>query len=1380
MWFYNTLLRMSGIDWVQWKRLAINTVVPGPIISFDKDNPTLPYHRPRVRSAINRLSNKRLLVSFGLLGNTAGLHSTFQLSSEAAEKENLRKYRGLKGELSTSCMSAGDLSALQQHVRTSNNMFATAIGEMNHAFSAIVDTGCSLSCTNNKGDFRPGTFAKLESPVSLGGIAGDLLINFKGIVDWETLDDFGNVVTLSTVALYHESLPGRLFSPQTYLQEQSKLKGQNIHLDNCFSVFADRAEWHADGKCIFTMKYDSSFLPRVTLFRKGMAHSTLSALQSVLHHTNKNLSPMSKIWLRWHVKLGHLSFSHVLKLALGGFLDHLSLGIDRTKIPDQPHCAACQFGKQVRKPDGATIQRKNPNVSGSLKSNQLKPGDRIFSDQLESRVHGRLLHTAGREPSSSQFCGSTLFCDAASGYIHVEHQVTLNASDTISSKNSFERMASNVGVSIKEYHTDNGIYASQAFTQEIVNNSQKIRFTGVGAKWQGGVAEGAIRIIVSKARTMMIHAAVHWPEVEDESLWPLAVLHAAYLYNHTPNVETGIAPIEVFASTLSDHQALRLSHTWGCPVYVLEPRLTSAGGKIPKWQPRSRRAQYMGVSPVHAENVGVVRNLKTGYLSPQYHLIFDDWFETVYSSDETIPDSWDSLCIFERFETAFEEGEPPPLSQEWFTPDEQANRRPPERAPPRELYHQLGNRRTRHVQLPAPREHPSAAPREHSSPSLLTLRHDSTSYSPHILSKEPILTRKEIPSPAPVQEVHTSFPPRRRNPERAVRDKGITDRLIPHLDSRKSYDSMTAMIMSLEPHQETPSSVSSISAFLMAANSAGFDSSTGLQEFLHPWTLQSPMALAGKARDPDIPSTREALSGPHAEHFWKAMDSEIDCLQKKGSWEIVDRSTMPPNIKAIPGTWAHRIKRLPCGTLSKFKSRWCCRGDLMDIEGPTYSPLVGWPTVRAAMLLAATHGWKSRQVDFCNAFLQSDQPADQPLFMELPQYYRPAELGDRDVVLRMKKSIYGQINSPKLFYEHLCVGMHSLGFEPTASDPCLFIHKELQIMVLNYCDDQIWMSPDNSLIEEYVAKLQALNYELILEEEGDLFAFLGINFRKDGSTIELTQPGLINKVITYLGMDDASPKDTPATTAPLGTDKDGEPFDEQWSYPAAIGMLLYISSNTRPDCQFAVHQAARFSHCPKKTHAQAVKRIVRYLLKTRTKGIEFVPNMEEGLNCYVDADFAGLHGYEDDQDPVSVKSRTGYTLTLFGCPIIWSSKMQTDITLSSTAAEYVAFSMAMREVLPMRALLKEITSRLGLTCASSTFIRSTVFEDNQGCLSLVNVPKMSTRNKYLALKYHFFRSSIGSEILAKYIPTTEQKADILTKGLASGPFETIRKLLLGW
>ena len=315
----------------------------------------------------------------------------------------------------------------------------------------------------------------------------------------------------------------------------------------------------------------------------------------------------------------------------------------------------------------------------------------------------------------------------------------------------------------------------------------------------------------------------------------------------------------------------------------------------------------------------------------------------------------------------------------------------------------------------------------------------------------------------------------------------------------------------------------------------------------------------------------------------------------------------------------------------------------------------------------------------------------------------------------MKKSIYGQVNSPLLFYEHLCVGMGKLGFEPTAADPCLFIHKEHQIMVLNYCDDQLWISPDNALIEEYVTKLQDLKYDLTLEPRGDtfgagsLFGFLGISFNRRGSTIELTQTGLINKVITYTGMDEATTRDTPAVTAPLGSDKDREPFVEEWSYPACVGMLLYISSNTRPDIQFAVHQVCRFSHDPKDSHGQAVKRIIRYLVETRTKGIQFTPDMKEGLNAYVDADFCGLFGYEDNQDPVSVRSRTGFTLTLFGCPIIWSSKLQTDICLSSTAAQYVAFSMAMRELLPMRALLKEIGTKLDLPYVTGSVVRSKVF-----------------------------------------------------------------------
>ena len=181
-------------------------------------------------------------------------------------------------------------------------------------------------------------------------------------------------------------------------------------------------------------------------------------------------------------------------------------------------------------------------------------------------------------------------------------------------------------------------------------------------------------------------------------------------------------------------------------------------------------------------------------------------------------------------------------------------------------------------------------------------------------------------------------------------------------------------------------------------------------------------------------------------------------------------------------------------------------------------------------------------------------------------------------------------------------------------------------------------------------KLKKLNYDLTLEEKGDIFGFLGIEFEMVDNKIKLTQGGLARKVINYLGMSNASPKDTPAALAPLGSDKNGEPFNEEWSYQAAVGMMLYLSSNTRPDIQFAVHSAARHSHSPKKSHAQAVKRIARYLLATADRGIELATDLNQGLNCACDSDFTGLYGYEDEQDPISVRSRTGFLITLHGFP----------------------------------------------------------------------------------------------------------------------------------
>jgi len=95
------------------------------------------------------------------------------------------------------------------------------------------------------------------------------------------------------------------------------------------------------------MDFDTSFLPRLTLFKQGKALSTLKSLNSVVHSSNANLSTAKKLWLKWHYKLGHIGFKHVLTLALGGFLDRAALALHSCDLSSRPTCAACQHGKQV-------------------------------------------------------------------------------------------------------------------------------------------------------------------------------------------------------------------------------------------------------------------------------------------------------------------------------------------------------------------------------------------------------------------------------------------------------------------------------------------------------------------------------------------------------------------------------------------------------------------------------------------------------------------------------------------------------------------------------------------------------------------------------------------------------------------------------------------------------------------------------------------------------------------------------------------------------------------------------------------------------------------------------------------------------------------------
>ena len=398
-----------------------------------------------------------------------------------------------------------------------------------------------------------------------------------------------------------------------------------------------------------------------------------------------------------------------------------------------------------------------------------------------------------------------------------------------------------------------------------------------------------------------------------------------------------------------------------------------------------------------------------------------------------------------------------------------------------------------------------------------------------------------------------------------------------------------------------------------------------------------------------------------------------------------------------------------------------------------------------------------------------------------------------DKVLLLLKSLYGLKQAPKTFFDKLSAGLIERGFTPSEHDPCLFMKGEMICVV--YVDDTIIAGPDSQAIEEEIRLLGITNdefqHKFQLRDEGEVGDFLGIRIKKVGkNSFNLSQPGLIEKVLTASNMLDSRPTATPSSTTNLGIDKDGDTFKESWDYATIMGMLMYLANNSRPDIAFAVHQCARFTHAPRHSHAMGIKRILRYLNGTKDKGMTITPSKEHRVDCYVDADFAGLFGIEHDQDPICVKSRTGYLITFMGVPLQWVSKLQTQIALSTMEAEYIALSQSMRDLISLREVLKEInkivmnnSNSTSFHSHSKTFTlpQSTVYEDNQACLKFATMPKISSRTKHIAVPYHFFRTKVRElEIQVLAIGTDNQLADQFTKGLPVAKFVAFRKHLMGW
>jgi hypothetical protein len=435
------------------------------------------------------------------------------------------------------------------------------------------------------------------------------------------------------------------------------------------------------------------------------------------------------------------------------------------------------------------------------------------------------------------------------------------------------------------------------------------------------------------------------------------------------------------------------------------------------------------------------------------------------------------------------------------------------------------------------------------------------------------------------------------------------------------------------------------------------------------------------------------------------------------------------------------------------------------------------------LILTAIHGWHTKQIDYIQAFAQA--PVEKTLYMRIPAGVEiEGGANTKDHVLKIHRNIYGQKQAGRVWNKYLADKLiRDLGFKQSIVDECVF-YRGSTLYVL-YTDDSILAGPDAKEIDKIINELQR-KAKLEITIEGDLSDFLGVNIdrRKDG-TIHLTQPHLIDQILSDLRLNDTTvkPRTVPAASSKLLTKhSSSKPFDNSFNYRSVIGKLNYLEKATRSDISYAVHQCARFVSDPKVEHGEAVRWLGRYLKDTRDKGTILKPIMGKDLEVYVDASFCGdWDPQEAATDRDTARSRHGYIISYAGCPVVWKSQLQTEIALSTTESEYTGLSYALRDAIPIMELLKEM-KQFGYPIGTpQARVHCRVFEDNSGALEMAKTHKFRPRTKHINVKLHHFRDYVHrQEISIHHIGTKDQPADFLTKALNETEFTTHRKTVQGW
>ena len=508
---------------------------------------------------------------------------------------------------------------------------------------------------------------------------------------------------------------------------------------------------------------------------------------------------------------------------------------------------------------------------------------------------------------------------------------------------------------------------------------------------------------------------------------------------------------------------------------------------------------------------------------------------------------------------------------------------------------------------------------------------------------------------------------------------------------------------------------------------------------------------------------------------------------------------LPPNANCLSLLWVYTIK--DDGTL---KARCVCNGQPSNkntvIFGYTYAKALDQVGAKIFWASCALKNMIVRGADASNAFAEADSPKI-PLFVRIDAPFRDwwKSKGRGDIplhyVLPVKRALQGHPEAPRAWATKIdSILQRKLGLKPTTHENCLYygIHKGKEILFLRQVDDFAVGCSDDSICKDII-RLIDNEMTIQIKDLGIVDRFNGLDIHQTDKFIKISNATYIKKIINeHPSMfEDFKPHTTPipnmddktyvrmlenATPPSTPVDRSKLQLEMNFNYRQAVGELIFAMTTCRPDISFPLIKLSQYAQNPAKEHYEGIVRIFQYLQATIDRGIYYwrinpnshlphgnIPTPQKQTHYMphasndpsstliaMDSDWAG--------DSSHGKSVTGMILKIAGGAILYKTKYQDTVALSTTEAEFAAACEAGKAILYVRSILNEI----GVAQEQATVLHI----DNNGALLMGNAQQPTRRTKHMDIKKFAILDWIERDLITmQRISTTDNSSDGMTKSL---------------